>query len=87
MAAVAQQPNGPATVALTNIGGFAVPVDLRVAYADGSTETVHATPAIWQANQKQAVVTIPTKKAVKSVELQPGVYMEADTKNDKFDVK
>ncbi len=80
-------PGGSATVTLANIGGFAVPVDLRVTYADGSTETQHATPAIWQANQRQAVVPIAAKKAVKSVALQPGIYMEADTRNDAFEVK
>ena len=38
---------------IDNVGGMPAPVDLRVTYADGTTETVHQTPAIWQANQTQ----------------------------------
>ena len=84
---VTQQGFGAATATLTNIGGFAVPVDLRVTYADGSTDVLHHTPAIWQANQKQATLPLAVKKQIKSVELVPGIYMEANTANDKFVVR
>ena len=49
-------------VVIDNVGGMPAPVDLVVRYADGTTETVHQTPAIWQANQKRATVAITTKK-------------------------
>ena len=67
---------------IDNIGGFVAPVDVVVKYADGTTESIHQTPSIWQANQKRAVVTIATKKAVQSVELSGGIWMDADTTNN-----
>lgn len=71
------------TVTLDNIGGMLPPVDLIVKYSDGSSQTIHQTPAIWEANQKRAMVKIATKKSIESVSLGDGsVFMEADTTND-----
>src|SRR5690606_21692845 len=71
------------TVALDNIGGMLPPVDLIVKYSDGSSQTLHQTPAIWEANQKRAMVKILTRKQIASVSLGSGsVFMEADTPND-----
>jgi hypothetical protein len=67
---------------IDNIGGFVAPVDVVVKYADGTSETVHQTPAIWQANQKRAAVAIATKKAVQSIALNGGIWMDADTTNN-----
>ncbi len=75
------------TVTLKNVGGFAVPVDLKVDYADGSTETLHRTPELWRANQQQASITVPGSKAVRAVSLDHGLYMDADTKNDRLTVQ
>jgi hypothetical protein len=74
-------------VTLKNIGGFAVPVNLKVSYADGSSETLHRTPEIWRTNQQQATITLPPAKAVQSVELVNGLFMDADTSNDRLTVK
>ena len=35
------------TVAIDNVGGMAAPVDLSLTFSDGSTQTIHETPAIW----------------------------------------
>jgi hypothetical protein len=69
-------------VALENIGGMPAPVDVVVKYADGTSETFHQTSAIWQANAQKATVTIPARKAVSSVTLGHGIWMDADTSND-----
>src|ERR1700744_4331801 len=57
--------NGGYNLAIHNIGGFAVPFDVKVIYADGSTESFHQTPAVWESNQKQINVHIKTSKTVK----------------------
>jgi hypothetical protein len=75
------------TISIKNIGGFAVPVDLKVDYADGSTETLHRTPELWRANQQQASITVPAGKAVRAVSFDHGLYMDADTKNDRLTVQ
>ena len=74
-------------VTIQNVGGFAVPVDLKVTYADGSTDTVHRTPALWRDNQRQATITVPGGKAVASVALDHGLYLDANTRDDKLAVQ
>jgi hypothetical protein len=50
-----------------NIGVFAIPFDVIVTYDDGSNESFHQTPIIWERNQKEISVKIKTGKAVKTV--------------------
>jgi hypothetical protein len=75
---------GGYSVALENIGGMAAPVDLLVRYTDGTTGAIHQTPAIWEANQKRATVPITTRKVVQSVQLEGGIWMDADTTNNRL---
>ena len=71
-------------VAIKNIGGFAIPFDVMVTNEDGTTESFHQTPIVWEKDQKQIVVNIKTKKAVKSILLDGGVFLDADTSNNKW---
>ena len=75
------------TITVQNVGGFAVPLDLKITYADGSTDTLHRSPAVWQANQQQAVITVPAGKVVRSVTFDHGIYLDADPKNDALTVE
>lgn len=70
------------TVIVKNTGGFASPTDMIVKYTDGTTETKHISPAVWEKNSKQAVVTIATKKKIESVKLEGGIFMDADVSNN-----
>ena len=72
------------TLTIDNIGGFAIPTDLLIEYTDASKETIHQTPAIWEQNQKQAKIEIPTKKKIKSITLDTGIYMDADPSNNQY---
>ena len=67
---------------IKNIGGFAVPFDAIATYADGTTESFHQTPAVWEHDQKNISITIKTSKEVKSITLDGGIFMDADTKNN-----
>jgi len=75
-------PVSGSTVTVQNIGGFAVPFDVAVVYADGSRETLHQSPAVWQANPRQATVAVP--KAVKSVTLLGGIFMDANERDNSW---
>ena len=75
------------TVTLANVGGMPAPVDLVVTYTDGTTETVHQTPAIWSPNVKQATVRLATRKTMKSIALDGGIWMDADATNDRWAAK
>jgi len=70
------------TLSITNIGGFAIPFDAVLTYADGTTESVHQTPVVWEKNQKNISVSIKTTKEVKSITLDGGIFVDADMKNN-----
>jgi hypothetical protein len=65
---------GGYAVAVQNVGGMAAPFDLDVRFADGTTAVIHQTPAVWQANQKQATVAVPTAKTLQSVQVNGGIF-------------
>ncbi len=69
-------------LSITNIGGFAVPFDAILTYADGTTETIHQTPIVWEKDQKNISVNIKTTKEVKSITLDGGIFVDADMKNN-----
>ncbi|HTJ11025.1 MAG TPA: M1 family metallopeptidase [Dinghuibacter sp.] len=70
------------TLDIQNVGGFAVPFNVVATYEDGSTESFHQTPAVWEHNQKQTTVTIKTGKTVKSLTLDGGIFMDANEKDN-----
>jgi len=78
-------PQGPG-VSIRNIGGFAIPFDLVVKYADGSTDRIHQTPAIWSAGQSTVVVTLPTAsgKKLASIQIDNGIFVDADASNNRW---
>ena len=82
-----EKAKGDYLLSIQNIGGFAVPFDVKVTYADGSAQTFHQTPVVWEHNQKQTFVRIKTRKAIKSVVLDGGIFMDADESNNKWMAK
>ena len=75
------------SVTIENIGGMPAPVNVIVNYADGTKESFHQTPAIWQNNLQQATVKISATKKVSSVSLDGGIFMDADTSNNSWKEK
>jgi hypothetical protein len=73
---------GGYTLTIKNIGGYVAPTNVIITYTDGSTETLHQTPAIWQSNQSLATVNIKTTKKIQSLTLDGGIFMDADTTNN-----
>jgi hypothetical protein len=81
------QGKGSASVLISNIGGMLTPVSLVVSYEDGTSESLHQTPAIWEKNQKQANVKIASKKKIASIKLEGGIWMDADLSNNEWNGK
>ena len=75
------------SITIENVGGMAAPVNVIANYSDGSKESFHQTPAIWQNNQQKAIVKISSKKKVESVSLDGGIFMDADTTNNTWKQK
>ena len=74
------------TVSLENIGGMPAPVDLQASFTDGSSEVFHQTPGIWAGDQRRANVLISTRKTLQSLGVNGGIWMDADTTNDRWAV-
>jgi hypothetical protein len=77
------------TLTVKNIGGFAIPFDVVLTFTDGSTQTIHQTPAVWEANQKQTYVTFKAVigKSLKSVTLDNGIFVDAYKANNTWIAK
>lgn len=71
-------------LAIKNIGGFAIPFDVIATYADGSVESFHQTPAVWEKDQKDISIRIKPSKEVKSFSLDGGIFMDANTKDNSW---
>jgi hypothetical protein len=75
------------SIIIENLGGMPAPVDVTANYSDGTKESFHQTPAIWQSNQQQAIVKISPKKKVASISLDGGIFMDADVMNNTWKAK
>ena len=64
------------TVTVKNVGGFAIPFDVKITYADGQTATMHETPGVWKKNEKEQVLKIVTNNIIKSVDIDGGIFMD-----------
>jgi hypothetical protein len=73
------------SVGIRNIGGFAIPFDLVLTYTDGTTTRQHQTPAVWSADQSNISVNLPgNSKKLKSIQIDNGIYVDADASNNKW---
>lgn len=72
---------------IENIGGMTAPVNVVLNYKDGSKETIHQTPVIWSKNQKLATITVSARKTVDNILLEGGIYMDANTDDNKWTAK
>ncbi len=79
--------NSSYSVSIDNVGGMAAPVNIEVAYSDGTKERFHQTPSIWENDQKAAVVKLAATKEIRSFTLNGGIFMDADTSNNTWNMK
>ncbi|WP_245552019.1 M1 family aminopeptidase [Chitinophaga pinensis] len=65
-----------AELTIMNNGGFAIPFDVVVTFEDGSSKTVHQTPAVWKNGGKRITVNVQVNKSVSAVKLDGIIYMD-----------
>jgi len=63
-------------VAIANTGGMAIPFDVVLTYADGSSERVHRTPYVWRDSPRAAEVQVAGGKTLQSVTLDTGLFVD-----------
>jgi len=83
----AQAVAGGYKLSITNVGGFAAPFDAIVIYADGSTQSTHATSEVWEKDQQHITITIKANKTAKSILLDGGIFMDATPADNKWMAK
>jgi hypothetical protein len=71
-------------VVIDNIGGMTAPLDLAVQFADGTSDVLHQTASIWRADRRVAKVPLATGKAIQSIELRTGIWVDADSTNNRW---
>ncbi len=74
-------------VTVDNVGGMDAPFDVVLHFADGSTQRVHETAAVWERDQKATTVTVHAGKAVKTVDIDGGIWMDANPSDNGWTVK
>ena len=67
--------------------GAELPQILVVTFTDGSTETIRHGPDIWRLNIKETKSRINQPKAIKSIVLDGGIYMDANPADNTYMVK
>lgn len=83
VAGVRKSPGGY-TVTVENVGGMDAPFDLLLDYSGGASDSLHETPAVWEANGRRATVTVPTRKTLRALRIDGGIFMDADTTNNRW---
>ena len=74
--------DGGYAVQVNNPGGFAIPFNVKVKYADGAEESFHQNPGIWKDDQGTATVKIVTTKEITSVTLDGGIFVDNTPKDN-----
>ena len=69
-------------IKINNIGGFDIPFDVKINYSDGTMEDIHETPMVWEKDQKQTTINIKTKKSIRSLTIDTGLWADANEKDN-----
>lgn len=75
------------TFNIENKGGMTAPMDVILQYKDGSSDTFHQTPAIWEKSQTSISVTVTAAKEVAKITLDGGIFMDANEKDNSWEKK
>jgi len=75
---------GAEVVTVRNAGGMALPFDVVLEYADGSSKRVHRTPAAWQADGRKTEVRVTGGKTLRSVNVDTGIYVDFNPGDNKW---
>ncbi len=74
-------------ITVEKIGSVPVPINLKITYADDSTEDVHKSTNVWKAGNKETKINYTIKKEINKVELNTKLVPDADSKNNYFELK
>ncbi|MBX5439529.1 MAG: M1 family peptidase, partial [Thermoflavifilum sp.] len=64
-------------ITVKNVGGFMIPFDLIVQYANRQ-QRIHYKPAVWLQHPEQYVITLNSKEPLRELFVDPGIFMDAN---------
>jgi hypothetical protein len=76
-----------AEITIEKIGAVPVPIDLKITFADDSTEAVHKSTTVWKTGNKEAKINVKVMKEIKKVELNTKLTPDVNEKNNVYEVK
>jgi len=74
-------------ITIESIGDKPVPIDLELTYADGSTEKIHRSIAVWEKGNKTVVIPAGSSRQVKKIILGSTYAADRDKKNNVWEAK
>ncbi|MBI1939691.1 MAG: M1 family metallopeptidase [Ignavibacteriales bacterium] len=74
-------------VNVKNLGTYPVPVDLKVSYVDGITETFHKPASVWKNGEKVYKHKIDSSKEISKIELIQVLGPDVNMNNNSYEVK
>ena len=75
-----------AEITVEKIGNVPVPINLKITYADDSTEDVHKSTIVWKTGNKEAKINVKVIKEIKKVELNTKLTPDANENNNVYEV-
>jgi hypothetical protein len=57
------------SVTITNKGDKPLPIDLKVEFTDGTSQTIHRSVAVWEKGNKTVTISISSNKKIKKLTL------------------
>lgn len=72
------------SISIENTGGFAIPFDIKITYADGTMAVLHQTPEVWHSNARKQIFKLSTSKPIQSVDADGGIFVDYTPGNNVF---
>jgi peptidase M1-like protein len=69
------------SVTITNKGDKPLPIDLKVEFTDGTSQTIHRSVAVWEKGNKTVTISISSNKKIKTLTLG-SVHIPDSNKNN-----
>lgn len=76
-----------ATVIIKNLGSYPVPIDLKITYKDGATETLHKPANVWKSGDSVYRFDIGKRKEFTKIELISLLGPDSNKSNNLYELK
>jgi hypothetical protein len=78
------QHEGQYLIVIEKIGKYPTPIQMKISYADGSSEIIHKKASVWKNGNRTYTIKKTAVKIIKSVELPEKIYLDADMTNNRL---